>query len=96
LPVYARATVPITARGRIFEKSWNQPIQVGGVEVAPGDLVLADGSGVVFIPVLQAEVIVTAAERIAHHETAMAAAVRAGRPLTDVMNRSYEQLLGKS
>ena len=96
LPVYARATVPITARGRIFEKSWNQPIQVGGVEVAPGDLVLADGSGVVFIPALQAEAIVSAAERIAHRETAMAAAVRAGRPLADVMNRSYEELLGKS
>ena len=96
LPIYARAIVPVTARGRIFEKSWNQAIKVGGVEVAPGDFVLADGSGVVFLPALQAEAIISAAERIAHREAAMAAAVRAGEPLADVMNRSYEELLGKS
>ena len=96
LPIYARATVPITARGRIFEKSWNQPITVGGIAVAPGDLVLADGSGVVFLPATNAEAIITAAEHIARREAEMAAAVRAGQPLADVMNRTYEELLGKA
>ena len=95
LPVYARATVPVTARGRIVEKSWNEPIKVGGVPVAPGDLVVADGSGVVFIAAGQAEAVIRAAETIAGREAAMAEAVREGQPLAEVMNRSYEQLATK-
>jgi 4-hydroxy-4-methyl-2-oxoglutarate aldolase len=95
LPIYARATVPVTARGRVVEKSWNEPIKVGGVAVAPGDFVLADGSGVVFLPAAHADAIISAAERIARREAAMAAEVRAGKPLAEVMNRSYEELAGK-
>jgi regulator of RNase E activity RraA len=95
LPIYARANVPVTARGRIVEKSWNEPITVDGVTVAPGDLVVADGSGVVFVAVGQAEAVVGVAETIARREAAMAEAVRAGQPLAEVMNRSYEQLAKK-
>lgn len=95
LPVYARATVPVTARGRIVEKSWKQPIKIDGVTVAPGDLVVADGSGVVFVAAGQAEAVVGVAEAFARREAAMAEAVRAGQPLAEVMNRSYEQLATK-
>ncbi|HEY2484411.1 MAG TPA: hypothetical protein VGI36_04645 [Candidatus Binataceae bacterium] len=95
LPIYARANVPVTARGRIVEKSWNEPITVDGVTVAPGDLVVADGSGVVFVAAGQAEAVVGVAETIARREAAMAEAVRAGQPLAEVMNRSYEQLATK-
>jgi 4-hydroxy-4-methyl-2-oxoglutarate aldolase len=95
LPIYARATVPITARGRIVETSWNEPIKVGGLTVSPGDLVLADGSGVVFLPGGHAAAILDVAEQISAREAAMAAAVRAGKPLAEVMNSSYEDLAGK-
>ena len=95
LPIYARATVPVTARGRIVEKSWNEPIKVGGVTVAPGDLVVADGSGVVFVAAGQAQAVIGVAETIARREAAMAEAVREGQPLAEVMNRSYEQLATK-
>lgn len=95
LPIYARATVPITARGRIVETSWNETIKVAGLRVAPGDLVLADGSGVVFLPAERAQAILDVAEQISSREAAMAAAVRAGKPLAEVMNSSYEDLAGK-
>lgn len=95
LPIYARATVPITARGRIVEASWNKPVTVAGLKVAPSDLVLADGSGVVFLPAARAEAILDVAEKISVREAAMAAAVRRGRPLSQVMNSSYEDLAGK-
>ena len=39
-PVFARAD-PITARGRIMQQSYNTMIQCGGVQVRPGDFVLA-------------------------------------------------------
>jgi 4-hydroxy-4-methyl-2-oxoglutarate aldolase len=95
LPVYARAAVPLTARGRVIETAWNEPVTIGDVSVAPGDLVLADGSGVVFLPAAHAEEIIGTAEQIAACEQAMAQALRSGRPITKVMGVSYEELLSK-
>lgn len=93
LPVYALAAVPTTARGRQAEIAWNTPVQVGGVPVAPGDLVIADGSGVVFLPAERAAEVVAAAEAIAAKEAAMARRLRAGEPVSAVMSADYEQML---
>src|SRR5581483_7065854 len=78
-PVYARAGVPVTARNRIIQESYNTLIQCGGVQVRPGDLVIADGSGVCIIPDERAEEVVEAAERIVAREAEMVQAVRSGR-----------------
>ncbi|KKB35181.1 RraA family protein [Bacillus thermotolerans] len=92
-PVYARNVVPTTARGRIVEESFNQPIRIDQVDVAPGDLVLADGSGIVFIPADQAEKVLQAAEKITEKEALMAKAIIAGEPVSKVMGKSYETML---
>jgi 4-hydroxy-4-methyl-2-oxoglutarate aldolase len=93
LPIYARAGTPVTARGRIVEESFNEPIRIGHVAVRPGDLVIADWSGVVFVSQDRAEEIVQAAEEIAAREAQMAEAVRAGRSVVEVMGASYEAML---
>ncbi|GAA0843874.1 RraA family protein [Streptosporangium amethystogenes subsp. fukuiense] len=93
LPLFARAAVPVTARGRVVERDWNVPITVGGVGVAPGDLVIADGSGVVFLPAARAGEILAAAEQVAERERAMAEQVRAGVPVSQVMGARYETML---
>jgi 4-hydroxy-4-methyl-2-oxoglutarate aldolase len=93
LPVYARAAVPLTARGRVIETDWNVSVQVSGITVSPGDYVIADGSGTVFIPAINAEQIICLAEEIYKKEQTMAAAVRAGHPMAEVMGASYENLL---
>ena len=95
-PVYARAVVPVTARGRIIQQSFNEEIQCGGVAVHPGDLVIADGSGVVFIPRTREKEVVAAAEAIAEREAKMAEAIRSGASVVEVMERlGYEALLDK-
>lgn len=95
-PVYARAVVPVTARGRIMQDSINQEIECGGVQVHPGDLVIADGSGVVIIPSSRAEEVVSEAEKIAAHEAKMAEAVRSGRSVMEIMETlGYESMLRK-
>jgi 4-hydroxy-4-methyl-2-oxoglutarate aldolase len=94
--VYGSVAVPLTARGRIVEVAWNVPIQFAGLTVTPGDLVLADSSGVVFLGAARAEEIVTAAEDIAARERAMADAVRANRPMSEVMGATYERLLERA
>ena len=92
-PVFARSAVPLTARGRAVEKSFNEHIDVGGVDLEPGDFVIADGSGVVFIAASSVADVVTAAEEIAAREAAMAVEVRAGRAVSEVMGASYESML---
>jgi 4-hydroxy-4-methyl-2-oxoglutarate aldolase len=91
-PVYARAATPMTARGRILEDSMGEPIDVGGVRVEPGDLVIADWSGVVFVSAARAEEIIATAETLAAREAQMADAVRAGQSVVDVMGASYESM----
>src|SRR5690606_4886552 len=81
LPISARAGVPITARGRVAEHGFEVPITIAGIAVRPGDYVIADGSGVVFISAADAETIVSAAEDIFVREQAMAAAIDAGKPV---------------
>ncbi len=93
LPVFARAAVPVTARGRIAEHSFNEPITVGGVAVRPGDLVLADGSGVVFVAAETAEAVIAAAEDICARERLMAAAIGRGELIGAVMGADYEDML---
>jgi regulator of RNase E activity RraA len=92
-PVYASAVVPTTARGRIVEHSYNQKITIGNIDVQPGDLVIADRSGIVFIPSSYAEKVITAAERIAEKEALMANLIREGNPVSKVMGKNYETML---
>lgn len=94
-PVYARAVVPLTARGRVMQQCFNEEIQFAGVQVHPGDYVIADGSGVVFVPQQQAEAVIKEASAIAAQEAKMAEAIRAGRSVGEVMGGTYENMLRK-
>lgn len=95
-PVYARAAVPVTARGRIMQQSFNEKIRFAGVQVQPGDLIVADHSGVVFIPRAKEQDVIAQAEAIAGRETKMAEAVRGGRSVVEVMESGgYESMLVK-
>jgi 4-hydroxy-4-methyl-2-oxoglutarate aldolase len=91
--VFATASTPVTARGRTQEQSWGQPVDLGGVEVNHGDWVLADRSGVVFVPAERVEAVLDRAEAIAAREAAMAAAIDAGQSVGTVMGASYETML---
>ncbi|MCY0877333.1 MAG: RraA family protein [Firmicutes bacterium] len=92
-PVFARDAVPLTARGRVVEDSVNQPVTVAGIRVYPTDYVLADGSGVVFIPHERIDEVLTRAESIQEREAEMARRVREGIPVTEVMGARYEEML---
>ena len=84
-PVFARTQVPVTARGRLRQKSAGEPVLVGAVTVRPGDVVMADEGGVVVIPRERAAEVLDAAQRLAEREAAIEAEVRAGVPLPQAM-----------
>jgi regulator of RNase E activity RraA len=96
LPIYGRAGVPRTARGRIMEEDWNIPVQLCGIRIAPGDYLIADGSGVVIVPQDIAAEVILRAERIVATEALMAQAVRDDQPVSKVMGADYETLLQRT
>ncbi|MGY1633329.1 RraA family protein [Geodermatophilus sp. SYSU D01186] len=88
LPVFGRAVVPTSARGRIVQLGMDEEITVCGVPARTGDLLVADVCGAVVVPADLAERVVELAERIAARERDMVAAVRSGRSVVDVMHDS--------
>lgn len=92
-PVYARTAVPSTARARVIEDATGVVVDVGGVAVRPGDLVVADGSGVVFVPATRADAVLGLAEALAQEESRMAADLREGCSVRDVLGTRYELML---
>jgi 4-hydroxy-4-methyl-2-oxoglutarate aldolase len=92
-PVFARSRTPHTARGRIVETGTNVEIIVGDVRVSPGDYVVADGTGVVFIRAADVAAVLDAADAVAARERAMVEALRQGTPVTQVMGINYETML---
>ena len=92
--VYARGAVVATARGRIMKEATNVMVQFGGVQVRPGDVVLADRSGVVVVPWERIEDVVAKAESLLQKEEAMMADLRAGMSSLEVDTKySYEKML---
>lgn len=95
-PVYARGTVPITARGRIMEESFNEVIRVGDVQVSLGDIVMADINGVVVIPIGKLDEVLTAAEGLLEKELAMIGELKKGTSMLEVDQKfAYEAMLKK-
>jgi 4-hydroxy-4-methyl-2-oxoglutarate aldolase len=50
LPVWSRAVTPRTGKHRMRAIEINGPVALAGCPVVPGDLVVADGSGVCIVP----------------------------------------------
>lgn len=92
-PTFGRGPAVLTARNRVHEQSVGEPIVIGGVAVATGDLVVADGSGVVVVPAAHVEAVIATAEGLARREAAMAERLRAGVPVDQVLGSSYEHML---
>lgn len=49
-PVWSRDVSPMTGKWRIETREVNKAIKIGSVAVSPGDLVVADATGICFIP----------------------------------------------
>jgi 4-hydroxy-4-methyl-2-oxoglutarate aldolase len=93
--VFARGVIPATARGRIIETEFNTPITVGSITVRPGDWVVADGSGVVFLGQDNVDAILSQAEQLAAREGLLLKDIEAGIPVSKVMSRTYEHMTQK-
>lgn len=73
LPVFARSITPRSPQ-KNTPGSINVPVQVGGIVVCPGDVIVADDDGIVVVPRADAERILLAARKRDVHESETAAA----------------------
>ncbi|TDG02922.1 RraA family protein [Paraburkholderia guartelaensis] len=85
-PVYGRGVTMISARNRVVQIDSGEPVQMAGVTVHENDYVIADRCGTVFVSEGHIEAVLALGERIARRQDGMVAAVRAGRPVADVMH----------
>ena len=88
-PVWASDITPVTGKWRIETVEINGPVQIGHVRVAPGDLVVADDTGVCFIPRDHILEVLDAAEQKARAETVRCKAIDDGIPVPDISRATY-------
>lgn len=95
-PVYARGAVPMTARHRNVQGDYNCTVQIAGLQVNPGEIVVADMNGVVVIPTDQAEEVLKICREMLDREVEIIRRIKAGVSFRDVDKASgYDTMLEK-
>ncbi len=87
-PVWAAGITPVTGRWRIRTTRINAPVVVRGVAVAPGDIVVADGTGVAFIPLMHAAEVLRRCQARLELDERRCAAIERGVALEELFGRS--------
>jgi len=84
-PVFARHLTPLTGRTRLKVTAINQPISCAGVRVRAGDVIVADGSGVICIPAEHALHVAELAARYAEDDRRAEAELAKGLSFREAM-----------
>jgi regulator of RNase E activity RraA len=83
-PIWSTEVSPVTGKWRIQTVEINGDIEIAGVRVSPGDIVLADDTGVCFIPADRASEVLEIATRKQAAEEAKCRAIDEGVPVPDL------------
>ncbi len=82
LPVYCAGITP-NSPARNGPGTVGHPVTMGGMTIAPGDIVIGDNDGVVIIPLAQAETVLARLKDVKAAEAALEAKVKAGLGVPD-------------
>lgn len=93
-PVWARGVSLITGKWRLETVAINGPVQIAGVPVGPGDLVIADDNGVCFVPRDRIEDVLARARALSAAEDERNRDVAAGMSIPEVANKPYFKKVG--
>ncbi|MFD0890558.1 RraA family protein, partial [Streptosporangium algeriense] len=82
-PVYSRGRFMRTGKDRVEVAETQAPVNIGGVQVRPGDLVLGDEDGVLAVPQDCEEQVLVVAEEIAEREEGILRMALAGSSIAE-------------
>lgn len=88
-PVWASEITPVTGKWRLETVEINGTVQIGEVRVSPGDLVVADDTGVCFIPRAEIARVLELCEKKAKAEAIRCKAIEEGVPVPDISRATY-------
>ncbi len=88
-PVWARGVSPLTGKWRLETVAINGPVQIGGIAVNPGDLVVADDNGICFIPCDRIAQVLARAQTLSAGEDLRNRDVAAGLSVAAIANKPY-------
>jgi len=83
--IWSRSVSPITGKWRVKTVAVNKQVNICGVAVNPGDLVLADETGVCFIQRARAAEVLARVQQIAKNEEIRTAKIEAGVPVSELL-----------
>lgn len=84
LPVWIKGTTPVTGKWRVETEAVNVPVIIVGVTVMPGDLVLADETGLCFVARIDIELVLKTAQTLAAEEEDRLRRIDEGVPLAEL------------
>ncbi len=94
--IYTKGKYMVTGKERVTVDGVNVPVSISGVQVRPGDIILADDSGALVIPQEKAEDILLLAQHIEDVEQKIIAEVKNGSSLKAAREKlGYHKLQSK-
>lgn len=86
-PAFAKGVIPTSSKGRVIAIEHGCPVEMGGVKVHPGDLVVADLDGITVVPKDIIDEVIKKALEVASSETLTRAELKKGAGLYDVFKK---------
>jgi 4-hydroxy-4-methyl-2-oxoglutarate aldolase len=83
-PLWATEVTPITGKWRIETVEINGDVEMGGIRVSPGDIVVADETGVCFVPIARAHEVLAAATKKTAQEAAKCRVIEGGASVYEI------------
>lgn len=93
-PIWARGVSLMTGKWRVETVAINGPVQICGVPVHAGDVVVADDNGVCFIPRARVAEVLARAQALSAGEEERNRDVAAGLSVTEIANKAYFRKIG--
>jgi len=86
-PVFCKGSFMRTGKDRVEVAGINVPVSISGVDVAPGDIVVGDDSGIVVVPQARAADVLAVARQVAYAEQRIESLVRSGLTLREAREK---------
>lgn len=88
-PIWSKDISPVTGKWRAVTEEVNGPVVIDGISIQAGDLVIADETGVCFVPQHLVEEVIKRCEAAASKEDSWSDALDKGMSIPDIVKRIY-------